>query len=324
MKPALRDFLQLHLIILIFGFTAILGLLISLPTPVLVLWRTGLAAVGIGIFLKGRKEKGADRRAEGKKDFNSLFRSPFSFLPLLLTGSLVAAHWLLFFGSARVSTASVCLAGIATTSLWTSLLEPIFTRSRVRPLEVGLGGVVILGLYLIFRFEFDHALGLAMAVASAVLAALFSVLNGRFTQRHDPLVITAWEMTGAFLTTLLFLPAYATWLVPGEPLQVVPAGWDWLWLGLLAGVCTVYAYAASVRLMRKFSVFVINLTLNLEPVYGIVLAYLIFGERERMTTGFYAGTLVILAAVLAYPLLSRKSAQVRASSPGDGVVEKIG
>lgn len=317
MKPTPRDFFQLHLIILIFGFTAILGLLISLPTPVIVLWRTGLAAVGIGVFLVGKMEKG-----EKKKDADSLSRLPK--ISLLLTGSLVAAHWLLFFGSARVATASVCLAGIATTSLWTSLLEPLFTRSRVRPLEVGLSGVVILGLYLIFRFEFDHALGLAMAVGSAVLAALFSVLNGRFTQRHEPLVITAWEMAGAFVTTLLFLPAYVSWLVPDEPLRLVPLGWDWLWLGILAGVCTVYAYAASVRLMRKFSVFVINLTLNLEPVYGIVLAYLIFGERERMTTGFYLGTLVILAAVLAYPLFSRKSAKVRSSSPGDGVVEKIG
>jgi drug/metabolite transporter (DMT)-like permease len=314
MKPTTRDFLQLHLIILIFGFTAILGVLISVSSPVLVLWRTGLAAVGIALFLMGKQGK-------GKKENEKKMRFPFS---LFATGSLVAAHWLLFFGSARLSTVSVCLAGISTMSLWTSLFEPLLTRRRIRPLEVGLGGVVIVGLYLIFRFEVNHGLGLLMGVASAALAALFSVLNARFTHQYEPLQITVWEMTGAFLTTALFLPIYHYFWVPTEAVQLLPVGLDWLWLGLLAGVCTVYAYAVSVRLLRKFSAFVVNLTLNLEPVYGIVLAYLIFGQREHMTTGFYAGTLVILSAVLAYPLLNRRSAQARTSSPNEEVVGKIG
>jgi drug/metabolite transporter (DMT)-like permease len=112
-------------------------------------------------------------------------------------------------------------------------------------------------------------------------------------------------MGGAFLATALFLPFYRQTLAAGQQLQLVPTATDWLYIGLLAWVCTVYAYSAAVQLMKKFSAFAMNLTVNLEPVYGIVLAFLFFGEKEKMTTGFYLGTLVILLAVLTYPALSR-------------------
>ncbi len=289
--PALKDYLHLHFIVLIWGFTAILGLLISIPAVELVFYRTLLAGLLLAVVIKVR----------GKN-----YALPAGHLAALLgTGVLISAHWILFFAAARVANASVCLAGMATCSLWTALLEPLSSRKPVRLLEIFLGLLVVVGLYVIFHFEFDHALGLTLAVASAMLASVFTIINSRFTHRYDSLVITGYEMGGAFLATALFLPFYREILAVGNQLQLVPTATDWLYIALLAWLCTVYAYSAAVGLMQKFSAFAMNLTVNLEPVYGIVLAFLFFGEKEKMTTGFYLGTLVILLAVLAYPALSR-------------------
>lgn len=289
--PRAVDYLHLHFLVLIWGFTAILGLLISVPALTLVVYRTLLAALGLGVLLVVQKKMVPVLSADRWK--------------LLATGVVMALHWALFFEAARVANASVCLAGMATGSLWTSLLEPLFVRRRLRLVEVLLGLVVMAGLYLIFRFEIDRAVGLLMAVFSAMLAAVFTIINSQFTRRYPPMTITFYEMSGAFGGSLLFLGLYlATGLEKTAALWPQPT--DWLWIAILAFVCTVYAYSASVWLMRKFSAFAVNLTVNLEPVYGITLAWLFFGDRERMTTGFYAGTVVILIAVLVYPALQRK------------------
>ncbi len=293
MKPSLQSYLQLHFVVLIFGFTAILGQLISLSPLALVFWRTGLASAGMWLFLK--TQKSTDKAPAGL------------IIKLLLTGGLVALHWLLFFGSARVSNVSVCLAGLSTGSLWTALLEPLFTRRRLSIVEIFLGLLVILGLYLIFLFEFNHALGLTMSIVAALLSALFSIFNSLFARTLEPRRITAYEMTGAWMSTAIFLPIYYYFIVPEEKMNLIPQGWDWLWVLILAGVCTVYAYSAFVRLFQTFSAFVMNLTINLEPIYGIILAFFIFGSAEKMTAGFYAGASLILGAVLLYPILNRWS-----------------
>jgi drug/metabolite transporter (DMT)-like permease len=168
---------------------------------------------------------------------------------------------------------------------------------------VALGLLAFAGLYVVFRFEFDHALGLALAVASAILAASFTVANSVLVRRVDAFVITFYEMIGASAFSLLFLffdLNYSHWVSGG----LWPEQGDWVWILFLAGVCTVYASTVATHLMKKFSAYLVNLTINLEPVYGIVLAFFFFGERERMTFGFYLGTLLILGAVVLYPLLS--------------------
>lgn len=285
-----KDYLKLHFIVWIWGFTAILGLLITIPAVEIVFYRTLLAFIALGFLLYLRQR--------------NFFLGHKAILKILGTGVLIAAHWILFFAAARVSTASVCLAGMATCSLWTSFIEPAFNKRKINVVEVSLGIVVIFGLYIIFRFEFNHALGLAMAVASAFLSALFTVINGQFIKSYNPFMITFYEMIGACLGTALFFPVYMTYFSGGE-LQLVPTGLDWLYLAILAGVCTVYAYSISVELMKRLSAFVINLTVNLEPVYGIVLAVIIFGEKEKMAPGFYLGTLIILSAVISYPIINR-------------------
>ncbi|MGI4832936.1 MAG: DMT family transporter [Janthinobacterium lividum] len=294
----LKDYLRLHFIVLLWGFTAILGKLLQPMPPVeLVFWRTLLASLGLVGLL-------AARRLGWRL-------APREALKLLGVGALVATHWITFFLAARLSSVSVCLAGLATLALWTSVLEPLVLWRRVRPYEVGLGLAAMVGLYLISQAELTQLTGLLVAVASAGLSALFSVLNSRLVQRHAPVRLTFYEMVGACLSISLFFPFYTRYLVPDGRLHLAWHGYDWLWLGLLAGACTVYAFASSVELMKRLSAFVVNLTINLEPVYGIVLAQILFVLRvpgfgqERMSNGFYLGTLIILASVLIHPLLSQ-------------------
>ena len=275
---------MLHLIVLIWGFTAILGLLISLPAIELVFYRTLIASIGVaGLFLLKKK--------------NLLMPLP-DMIKVTGVGFVIAMHWILFFWSARVST-----AGMATTSLWTAFVEPLFNRTKIKWYEVGLGLMVISGLLVIFSFETGYWLGLSMALASSFLAAVFSVLNGKLAHKHNPYQITFFEMAGACLFTLLFMPIYSSFMTEGG-LQLTWVGYDWFWLFILGGICTVYAFSVSVELMKRLSVFSINLTVNLEPVYGIILAVLIFGESEKMTPQFYVGTAIILVSVLTYPVLN--------------------
>jgi len=163
--------------------------------------------------------------------------------------------------------------------------------------------MVILGLLIIFRFEFGYWLGLTLSLMSAVLGACFMVINGNLAKKSSPFVITFYEMVGACIFCILFMPLYA-YLFAANGLQLVPLPMDWLWLALLAGICTVYALSVSVELMKRLTAFSINLTVNLEPVYGIILAVLIFGDKENMSPGFYLGTLVILSSVCLYPLFN--------------------
>ena len=290
MNATLKDYLVLHFIVLIWGFTAILGLLITLPALELVFYRTLIASFGVAFLFLVRKE--------------TLLIPRVAMFKIIATGFVISLHWILFFWSARVSTASVCLAGMATTSLWTAFVEPLINRTKVKWYEVGLGTLVISGLLVIFSFETGYWLGLSMALVSALLSAVFSTINGRLTKQHSPYQITFYEMAGACLFTLLFMPFYYQIIEGGQSIQWVWIGNDWFWLFLLGGVCTVYAFSVSVELMKRLSVFTINLTINLEPVYGILLAVLIFGESERMTLEFYLGTGIILVSVLAYPILN--------------------
>lgn len=292
MTQETKDFAFLHFIVLIWGFTAILGVLIDLPSVEMVFFRTLLASVGLLAIVYFRK-----------KSFS--FQQRKDHWVTLGTGALIAAHWILFFLSARVSNVSVCLAGMATCSLWTSFLEPLFNKRRIKPYEVVLSVIAFVGIAIIFNVEFDYFLGLILAMVSAAIAALFTVINGKLTKREDPFVITFYEMIGATLAIALFFPIYLSF--EGiDSLALSPTLSDWGYLIILALVCTVYAYSYSVKLMKRLSAFSVNLTVNLEPVYGIAMALVFFPEEEQMTSGFYLGTALILASVLIYPLINRR------------------
>jgi drug/metabolite transporter (DMT)-like permease len=284
-----KDYLQLHFIVFLWGFTAILGMLVSMPSVELVFYRTFISAIALGVML-----------LVGKKSFAIGARD---IVKTLATGVIIGVHWILFFAAARLSNISVCLAGIATISLWTSLLEPLMTKKRVKGFEVVLGMMAIVGIVIIFNVEFKYAWGLFVAIVSAFLAAVFTVINSQFTQRHYHFTVTFYEMIGATVSIALFFPIYGAFFSDGVQLGL--QGYDLLWLIILALACTVYAYSESVKLMKRIPAFAVNLAVNLEPIYGIILALLIFGEQEKMKPGFYLGTLVILSSVLVYPWINR-------------------
>lgn len=286
-NASVKDYLMLHFIVAIWSITAILGILISIASIELVFYRTLIASAMLGLIFLWKK--------------TSIRVSKSELIKIIGTGFLISIHWILFFWAARVSTASVCLAGMATTSLWTAFLEPIINKKKIKGFEVFLGLLVISGIFVIFRFEWGYWLGLSMAIGAALMGALFSVINGRLTKRHSPYVLTFYEMLGACVFAFMMLPVYAFFFAENG-LQLIPAPMDWLWLLILSGICTVYAFSVSVELMRRITAFAVNLTVNLEPVYGIILAVLILGEREKMTPGFYYGTVIILISVLIYPI----------------------
>ncbi len=295
MNQEVRDYLLLHFIVLLWGFTAVIGLLIEIPTVELVFFRTLLSS--LLLFAVIRISQISFRVTNRKDSFRIIF-----------VGILFAAHWILFFLSARVSTASICLAGMATTSLWTSFIEPVYFKRKVRLFEVILSVLALLGMVIIFRVELDYVLGLILALGSALCSALFTVINSTVTKRNDHFVITFYEMGIATVVVALSFPYYQLYIT-GQPLQMTPSLSDWFYIFVLAGVCTVFAYSYSIKLMKRLSAFSINLTVNLEPIYGILLALIILGDSEKMSPGFYLGAALIMVSVLTYPVINRRYKQ---------------
>ncbi len=296
----MRDYIQLHLVVLAWGFTAILGKLITLPALDVTVWRTGLAAVGFaGVALLLRQDL---RLGRGEV------------LRLLATGCLVGLHWLLFFLSARLGTASICLSALPTTMLWCSLIEPLIDGTRRwRAAELFMGLLMVGAVWLIYHVELRYWQAFTVALLAALLAAVFAVINKQVTHRHHFAVLGFYQMLGALGVTLLVLP-----LAAHRPATLPPSPRDLGWLLVLAMVCTVGGFGGYVHALRRVSVFTANMIYNMEPVYGILLAALVFGDREKMSGGFYAGTAVIVGSVLLLPWFNRRDkpgAEVEAAMP---------
>lgn len=284
-----KDYVELHFVVLLFGFTAILGKLVSIPSVEMVFYRTLIAAAGMAVLLVALR--------------GTFKVSQRDFIKIILTGVIVAIHWLTFFASGRVANPSTSLVGFATCSFWAAFIEPIAKRKKIHLLEVLLGIVVMLGLILIFSFDFHYALGLFFGIISGLTAALFSVINSKLASRVSAYTITFYEMAGACITVLLFFPLYQSYIAEDKQLHLVPLPMDWFYIGIMALACSVYAYSVMINMTKKMSVFFLQLALNLEPVYGILIALVVFGEQEVMGWNFYAGTAIIISAVIFYPFL---------------------
>lgn len=290
-----QDYFKLHFIVFLWGFTAVLGKLISIPPVEMVFYRTLLAAIGMAVLMIFLKKSFAVSR----KDLVVIF----------LTSIIVAIHWVTFFVSGNISNPSTSLVGFATCSFWAAFIEPIAKRKNIQLLEIGLGLIVLLGLTIILTFNFQYPLGLFLGIVSGMTAALFSVINSKLVHQVNAYTITFYEMLGACLVILFFMPVYQnTWAPQGE-LNLAPTFADWIYIAIMAFACSVYAFSVSINLSKKLSVFFIQLALNLEPVYGIILALLVFGQKEVMSLNFYVGTLIILAAVIAYPVIKKSKNQ---------------
>ncbi len=290
----LKSYLHFHVIVFIWGFTAVLGALISLDAVPLVWYRMLMASFFILIWIKWKKKK--------------LRLAPKRVLVMLIAGVVIALHWLTFFGAIKISNVSITLALLSTGAFFTSIMEPIFYKRKVIWYEILFGLIVMLGLYIIFRVETEYVAGILLALVSAFLSAVFSLINGKLAKQEDASVISFYELltgTAAITIYLLILSLGAENSgFTAEFFSVSTA--DWAYLFILASVCTAYAFIASVAVMRHLSPYTVMLTINLEPVYGILLAFWIFGSEEKMNPGFYYGAAIILTTVILNGLLKTK------------------
>ncbi len=277
--PPARYHLIMHLVVLIYGFTGILGKLIEIGSFQLVWHRMLIAAAGIAAYLLYKGIPFGVRRGDA--------------LRMVGVGFLIALHWIAFFGAIKASNVSVTLGCMASASLFTAFLEPFFFNKKLKAYEVMLGLMVIGGLWTIFRFEAHYATGIALALLASFSAALFTVINARMIRSRGAGIISFYEMLGGTAGITLFF------LLSGKEFSGLfqMSGADLIYLLILGLICTAFAFMASVHVMKVLSPFSVSLTINMEPIYGILLAFLIFGEEERMSFGFYLGTLMILAAL---------------------------
>ena len=283
----LQNYFHLHFIVFIWGFTAILGELISIEALPLVWYRMLLATLFIFIFIKIMKIP--------------LKVSKQNFYVLLFAGAIIALHWITFFGAIKVSNVSITLSVLSTGAFFTSILEPIFYKRRVIWYEVLFGLLVVTGLYIIFRVEGDYFLGIVYALISAFLSAVFSIINGKLAKEYNPSMISLYELGGGVGLITLYLIAITIFRDNSSGFSTdffSLSTMDWVYLLILSLICTAYAFIASVKVMKYLSPYTVMLTINLEPVYGIFLAFLIFGDAEKMSDSFYYGAAIILSTVI--------------------------
>lgn len=295
----LGSYLHFHLIVFIWGFTAVLGALISIDSVPLVFFRMGLASIFIYAYIK---IKGIDLSVSTK-----------TFWGFAIAGIIIALHWLTFFGAIKVANVSVTLACMSTGAFFTALLEPLFYKRKFIWYELLFGLIVVAALYMIFEVQPEYQMGIGLALISAFLSAIFTLINGRFVHKHNPTKISFYELligTVFILGYLAFAKADSFFSKEFFSLSTT----DWIYIGILASICTAYAFIASVKVMQHLSPYTIMLTINLEPVYGILLAFLVLGDSEKMQPTFYYGALIILAVVLANGILKNKDIFVKKKS----------
>jgi drug/metabolite transporter (DMT)-like permease len=278
MKNAL---LKLHAAVFLWGFTGVLGRLITLNEALLVWYRILITVISLYLLMRWRSEL---QRVSRKQ-----------LLQLFGIGGLIAMHWLFFYGSIKYSNVSIALTCLSAAGLFTALLEPVMTRKRIVPIEIILGLVGIAGIYLIFHFDPQYKTGIIMGLICTLISCIFSILNKKQVSYTAPKTMMLYELGGGFLILTLVMPLYL-YIFPTE--HLVPTKSDALWLLLLSWLCTILAMDLSLQALRKVSAFTQNLTLNLEPVYGIILAFVVYKENEHLSDGFYLGFALILAAVV--------------------------
>ena len=284
----LNSYLHLHFIVFIWGFTAVLGKLISLEALDLVWFRMLFAILFMGVYIFYKRES---------------LRVPKNvFKGFMVAGIVIALHWFTFYQAIKVSNISITLACLSTGAFFASILEPIFYKRKVIWYELFFGIIVILGLAIIFNVETKFKTGIMLAVTSAFLSALFSVINGKYAKVYNPNVISFYELGGG----LLFLTIYLlfTEKLTQEFLSISMN--DLMWLLVLSSFCTAYAFSASVKVMKYLSPYTVMLTINLEPIYGIILALLVFNDKEKMSFEFYIGAFIILSTVILNGILKNR------------------
>ena len=288
-----KNQLHLHFLVFIAGFTAILGELISLEAIPLVWYRMLIAGVLMFGFIKIKKI--------------SLVVPFRTILKFFLAGIVIALHWITFFAAIKVSNISITLAMFSTGAFFASLIEPIFYKRKIIPHEIIFGLLVIAGVFMIMQTEIKYFLGICLGITSALFSSLFAVINGKFVAHHNASTISFYE----FISGVFFISMYIAFSNDGFDASFFKLSIDdWLYLGILASVCTAYAFIASVYVMRYITPYSVVLTYNLEPIYGIFLALLFFPQTEVMPPIFYIGAALIICTVLMNALVKYKIGKI--------------
>jgi drug/metabolite transporter (DMT)-like permease len=283
-----KNLLLLHFIVLIWGWSPILGKLINIEGVIayqLVWFRMLITVFTVAAYLIIVKQ--------------SIKISRKDFLRLIGIGSIIAFHWFCFYNAINVSNVSVTLVAFATGTLFTSIVEPIFYERKIIRYEIVFGMVIIAAIAMIFKVESKYTLGIIFGMLAALTSSFFTVFNGLMVRRIPSSVIAFYELSGGFvaLTIYLFFAGEFTTLF----FSVNSGGW--LWLCVLSIVGTAFPFIASVNLMKKISPYTVTLTVNLETIYGIIIAYFLWRKDEAMTPGFYLGALIILSTIFGNSLL---------------------
>ena len=277
----LKNYLHLHFLVLIAGFTAILGELISIEAIPLVWYRMTIAGVLMFLFIKFKK-------MSLKVPLKAVIR--FS-----IAGVIIALHWITFFAAIKASNISITLAMFSTGAFFASLIEPLFYKRKIIGYEIIFGFIVIAGVVLITQTELQYLLGIALGISSALFSTLFAVLNGQFVKNYKASVISFYE----FVSGVLFMSIFIAFTGDGFDASYFQlSSSDWICLFILASICTAYAFIASIHVMKHITPYTLVLTYNLEPIYGIVLAVLLFPKTETMRPLFYLGAALIISTVL--------------------------
>jgi len=282
-----RNLVILNLTVFVWGFTGILGALISIPATQLVWYRVLIAFVSLLFYFKAANIP--------------LKVGRIVFLKLFFTGAIVGLHWILFFQSIKSSTVSVTLVCLSSLTLFTAILEPLMKRQKILLIEIVTGLIIISGIYMIFKFESRYTEGIIFGLLSALCASIFSIINSKQIQNRPAPIISFYELIGAWVWISIYL-FFSGGYTASMALNLA----DFLYLLVLGTVCTSIAYVAGVAVMKELSAFRVALITNLEPVYGIILAFIFFGKREQMTPGFYAGAVIILSAIFMYPIIKNR------------------
>lgn len=285
-----KAFIQLHTAVFIAGFTAILGRLITLNEALLVWYRLLFTIITMWALFAFQKKL---QRISAKE-----------MMKITGVGIIATLHWITFYASIKNSNVSVALVCFSSIGFFTAIFEPVITRSRLNYIELLLGLIAVLGISLIFHFDPTYKVGIIIGITSAMLGSLFPILNRGLLRTHSTETITVYELTGGFIFLTLVLPVYLK-IFPTK--NLVPGWTDIIWLLILAWICTVWAFQLSMNALKKISAFTVNLTYNLEPLYGITLAFLLFREDKMLTDAFYAGLGLIVCSVLLQTFLVYRS-----------------
>ena len=284
-----KYYLLLHFIIFIWGFTGILGGLISISAVSLVWYRMLIAVAALLVYaLLIRKRILLPSKKMGMA---------------MGVGIVIALHWIFFYQAIKSSTVSIAVVCLSFATFFSSLIEPLFFKRKIYPYELVFGILVVLGLIYIFNFQPNYTEGIFYGVISASLSALFTVLNGKLAKNNEAVTLSFFELLGGFLGITLYLILSSKFTAD---LFYIPLS-DWFYLILLGIICTAFAFVGSVLVMKQLSPYTVVISTNLEPVYTILLAYLIFGEKEKMNVQFYAGTIFILLILFANAYFKSKS-----------------